>query len=136
VWLKILCNNILKKHYLTSNQVGSYLIFTISSFIKLCGNRLKFVWVASGIIGGTPTTFVNVYFGIILVYFHLKIETSFKYFLWNHRSGTFHRELKWKNKLIFNIWLHISSSLTIVSMIFEIHLHLLLYFINIIFSQI
>jgi hypothetical protein len=46
---------------------------------------------------------VNVYFGIILVYFHLKIETSSKYFLWNHRSGTFHRELKWNNQLIFNI---------------------------------
>jgi uncharacterized membrane protein len=52
-------------------HVGSNLIFTISSFIEVCGNRLKYVWVASGIIGATPTTFVNVYFGIILVYFHL-----------------------------------------------------------------
>ncbi len=107
-------------------QVGSNLIFTISSFIKVCGNRLKHVWVASGIIGATPTTFMNVYFGIILVCFHLEIETSFKYFLWNHRSGTFHRELKWNNQLIFNIWLHTLSS-TIVSMILEIHLYILSY---------
>jgi hypothetical protein len=28
-----------------------------SSFIKVCENRLKYVWVASGIIGVTPTTF-------------------------------------------------------------------------------
>jgi hypothetical protein len=69
---------------------------------------------------------MNVYFGIILVCFHLEIETSFKYFLWNHRSGTFHRELKWNNQLIFNIWLHTLSS-TIVSMILEIHLYILSY---------
>jgi hypothetical protein len=35
-------------------------------------------------------------------------------FLWNHMNRTFHMELKWYNQLIFNIWLDISSKLTII----------------------
>jgi hypothetical protein len=41
-------------------------------------------------------------------------KSSYIYFLWNHMNGTFHMELKWYNQLIFNIWLGISSKLTII----------------------
>jgi len=35
-------------------------------------------------------------------------------YIWNHMNGTFNMELKWYNQLIFNIWLGISSKLTII----------------------
>jgi hypothetical protein len=41
-------------------------------------------------------------------------ENSHIYILWNHMNGTFHMELKWYNQLIFNIWLGVSSKLTVI----------------------
>jgi hypothetical protein len=69
-------------------------------------------------------------------------KTSSKCFLWNHMSGILHIELKWDNELIYDIWwLSTSSSLVIIWMVFEIHLHFVVYwydykfFINILFNH-
>jgi hypothetical protein len=68
-------------------------------------------------------------------------KISSKWFLWNHKNGTFHMELKWYNQLIFNIWLNISSSFAIIWIILRIYLHFVIYwymyqfFTNAFFNQ-
>ncbi len=67
----------------------------------------------------------------VFTHSHLfKWKTSSKCFLWNHRNGILHVNLKWDNELICNIWLSASSSLVVIWMGFIVYLHFAIYHDN------